>query len=700
MIQHLTVCNVGPHGRRSFDFGRGLTAVLGRNGVGKSFILGAIAALLTNDFSAVAGVGNNRLINLASGDDEPSYIEGVFEIRGVTLRIRRGFRRAKSSLVITGEEELTKATEIQTRLTDFFGVEPGVLAASIFVQQGQLHAVVTMRPADRINLLQSISGLDRCSRIESALTKRAARELAAAEALSTTGTETEDLAATVLRIEALRAEQTVLQSKRIDEEQRAEWQALVDQAARAAEMNAAARRTAAARDAAEGEYKQASAALANAKAAFDKAVAAVDRISSIGGETAAEQMQALQVQEAKAAKYASAVKAYSAVADLPIGAVVDEESPSSRLRQEELAYAALVGASAETATMLESLQDIGTATCPTCGTELKDVPKRVAELRAKLADLRPRQVAQRAVRDAAAEELRKARAHNAAVAAAVARLDKARAVLAAAEVVEPVDTEEVARLSLLAANWTTAVNQKASCELAWTRADAAAASALRNWTTAKATAASTHTQPAPAAELVSAAKAGLAADAATALALSKVAGQIQESAQTLAARRKAVAEAVKRKSQAAGYKRRADLLAEVGTAFHRTEIPTRVMRRRQAALAGRINYWLELFDTGFTATLTDELGFDVQKADGQVHPAAQLSGAQRDVLGLAFWLSIPSVVPILLLDEPTSQLDAANRRRLGQVFTKLAGAAEDRQVIVTTHADDLLTTFDQRFVLE
>ena len=125
------------------------------------------------------------------------------------------------------------------------------------------------------------------------------------------------------------------------------------------------------------------------------------------------------------------------------------------------------------------------------------------------------------------------------------------------------------------------------------------------------------------------------------------------------------------------------------------------MRRELASLSSHVNGWLERFAAPFYAVFRDDLTFNIQRNDGTEHPAAMASGAQKDILGLAFWLSIPAPSPILLLDEPTAHLDEANRGRLGAVFRRLAASfAGERQVIVTTHADDLSSSFDQVIALE
>jgi biotin transport system ATP-binding protein len=75
------------------------------------------------------------------------------------------------------------------------------------------------------------------------------------------------------------------------------------------------------------------------------------------------------------------------------------------------------------------------------------------------------------------------------------------------------------------------------------------------------------------------------------------------------------------------------------------------------------------------------------------HPAHLLSGGQKQLLAIAGVLVMrPARV---VLDEPTTLLDLANKRRVGQV---VAGLEQD--VVVVTHDLDLLPDFDRVLVFD
>jgi biotin transport system ATP-binding protein len=75
------------------------------------------------------------------------------------------------------------------------------------------------------------------------------------------------------------------------------------------------------------------------------------------------------------------------------------------------------------------------------------------------------------------------------------------------------------------------------------------------------------------------------------------------------------------------------------------------------------------------------------------HPAHLLSGGQKQLLAIAGVLVMrPARV---VLDEPTTLLDLANRRRVAQVIAEL-----EQDVVVVTHDLDLLAGFDRVLVVE
>lgn len=83
------------------------------------------------------------------------------------------------------------------------------------------------------------------------------------------------------------------------------------------------------------------------------------------------------------------------------------------------------------------------------------------------------------------------------------------------------------------------------------------------------------------------------------------------------------------------------------------------------------------------------LGIDAL-IDRAVH---QLSGGEKQLVALAAVLSLEP--QILILDEPTTQLDLRYRNRFMQIVSKLS-----QPIIMVTHDLDLLTNFDRVLVID
>lgn len=140
--------------------------------------------------------------------------------------------------------------------------------------------------------------------------------------------------------------------------------------------------------------------------------------------------------------------------------------------------------------------------------------------------------------------------------------------------------------------------------------------------------------------------------------------------------------------------------------MHRDKLPKVVHLNYLRSMEREINDTLQLFDSPFTISVSEDVGFTAEFADGTRMPAAGLSGGQKVMLAMAYRLTVNSLFPkqvgMMVLDEPTDGLDQENRDLASQVFIKLGEVARSRghQVIVITHDGALRRAFDQRFTLE
>lgn len=133
-----------------------------------------------------------------------------------------------------------------------------------------------------------------------------------------------------------------------------------------------------------------------------------------------------------------------------------------------------------------------------------------------------------------------------------------------------------------------------------------------------------------------------------------------------------------------------------------SEFPRRVSASLYHLLTTRINSCLEEFEFPFTVDITDSGEFTCKKSDGMVQSSSRLSGGEKMVVSIAFRLALHDLFAqrdsagFILLDEPTTFLDDANRKYLSDVLGHLKASPRfgGMQIFVVTHDDSLKPLFD------
>jgi len=118
-----------------------------------------------------------------------------------------------------------------------------------------------------------------------------------------------------------------------------------------------------------------------------------------------------------------------------------------------------------------------------------------------------------------------------------------------------------------------------------------------------------------------------------------------------------------------------ELLDEVRTLAHRSNIPHVVSKRFLHRLIVQVNSYLEQFEAPFRAHIGDDLGFRAEMSYGAMVNGQALSGGQKCMLSLAFWLSVFQAnagrTGLLVLDEPGAELDAGARKIFNQTLQRV-----------------------------
>lgn len=163
--------------------------------------------------------------------------------------------------------------------------------------------------------------------------------------------------------------------------------------------------------------------------------------------------------------------------------------------------------------------------------------------------------------------------------------------------------------------------------------------------------------------------------------------------------------AVLQEKQAA-FDRTSDILQWIGLLensvrpfFHRSGPPKEVSLSYLRSLESSVNALLGEFNSPFAIKADESLNFMARKKRGEFRPAKRLSGGEKTVLSLAFWLAVQSIfsgeLGVLCLDEPTQHLDQRNVEFLTASLERLNSvlAGRDIQLLMVTHETGMRHVF-------
>ncbi len=136
--------------------------------------------------------------------------------------------------------------------------------------------------------------------------------------------------------------------------------------------------------------------------------------------------------------------------------------------------------------------------------------------------------------------------------------------------------------------------------------------------------------------------------------------------------------------------------------------PRLVAQRNLLKLESAINELLRIFGVNFVVRVAEDgsPAFVADFFDGRKQMAQRLSVGQKTVLALAFRVAVNAMfaeeIGLLALDEPTASLDAARIRALAPVLEKLRdlSTAKGLQCLLVTHASNLSHLFESVIELE
>lgn len=708
-IKGIRIANFGPIRQLDVSLVLGSVGIFGVNGVGKSSVIGAVYAALTNDFGRFA-CAKADLVSLAAGPKDPSYVEVDVEHAGVAFTVRRALRGKNPHLLSfhdgRAENHHTDARVIADELARL-GIDKRLLDFAVFKPQNKVYEFIDVIPSVRGKAYQVLNRTEECEQYYEVLGDLLKVYGRYGEVVDNSDELQQRLAELTEEGERVAAQRAAQEANYLKPEHKAKAEELVeaDRRHRQRQEEAVRLKEEIGRLYADLQPKVEAANRAwNAVAALQTEVAELEPKAEAARDVLRrwEQVEAYRRRKkALDADEAEVKRAYAATLgkpDVPAPAEADTDAVRRELAGHE---AALAAARARLDALTEEDGEPVTA-CPTCGTPARRLADTVEAARQQLVDL-PRLI------DACRKEIEAHRAcragweaHRRAVEAYAAKKEAhATAASVLREVEEPAESK--VELTATVSRHADARRELAAAEARYEPAERARTAAWARYEAA------TDRETALEAELATAApdpvrvkRAAdrLAEDRAARLAVATLDGQ----AKGLAAQVRAVEADLKKLKERLKAARTARKLTDVITrardVVHRDGLPQRVAQANLHHMEADINAGLEHFGRPFWVEADADLTFVAHKPGVPPHAAGLLSGGQKMVLAVAFWNAVASMyqadVGMLVLDEPTANLDAANVAGLAEAMAAFTGAVRGRrQLIMVTHADALRPAFDQ-----
>ncbi len=116
------------------------------------------------------------------------------------------------------------------------------------------------------------------------------------------------------------------------------------------------------------------------------------------------------------------------------------------------------------------------------------------------------------------------------------------------------------------------------------------------------------------------------------------------------------------------------------------------------SLEEEVNRSLSAFSRDFTVEIESDFNINIRTGSGGLLTINNLSGGERTMLAIAFRIALAKLLlgrlpSVMILDEPTQNLDVENKSRLFDIVREIAGFLD--QVIVVTHDEEIMEKADR-----
>lgn len=699
-LLNLEVKNWCQHRDFTCSFGRGLIAIVGRNGSGKSNLFGAVRWLLTGE-NPNYGLKAENVAQLAA-EGEKSYCKLELEHAGHIATITRYIlpEKEQATFLLDGEETARGDKQVTAAVENLLGLDSKFISRFLLVQQDKLFRFIDDDKSDVDKFFQRLFATDKANKCQEVIGKHSSKitvpEIAVASHSLTPQIDTldEQIAEMAEQIDALPPVEKVLALQDNQQKIIQQWQSrqkFVSDLA-AVETQIADTTKEAQQAATEcANYEDDLKALASAADDSEDAQAAA-RVAL--GHWASYKQIAKAKQDIITARDALLAQHKNVVEP---DAVSQEDVDLAREQ-----HKALQASLKSKQSVVDTFDNTGVAACPVCHTSTAQLADYLTECREAITQLKQDE---QAAATRLARALTKQSAYNTwltkqrdfEVAEAALREQEQRL-----DHVTPPETSEET-LSQIVADYAEYQNARKEIEpvLQKTRSRKAkldgVLAALQEQRGQLLDQISENKTTVADFDLATAKIAKLSADASQRHKLE------QERAQLLFEKKRLVELCHKTQQDeatAAVLLRWLESSALVREAFK--SAPRLVAKRNLQKLEAYVNDILQIFGTDFTVSTSDDNGpnFIANFADGRKQTAQRLSFGQKTVLAVAFRVAVVSLFSadagFLALDEPTVYMDQPAVQSFSAVLEKLrdVSAASGLQCLIITHETGLSHAFE------
>lgn len=704
-LKKFKVVNLGPFVEFGTTLKRGSIGIFGKNGSGKSTLVNLMYGLVTGDFGRF-GIKLDAVRNTADKKDE-AYVSGTVIHDNRTLTIVRNFKPTKNNpgvtVTIDDGKPIHDSNKAQKEIDEFLGVDGGLLDRYVFKRAESMYDFIGDIPSVRAKQLQILCRTEGCEDLYELLGK----ELVAASAGQTTAVDDSDtLAQELADAEAAVADLT---DRR---ETTAGWLVkpkFVEAFKEVLEMERARVKAVEALPDAAAQVKATKAAFEAAEEAWTEANEAADKlrgeVRATEKDAPAKRKRVVELEDAaKVAVRLQKLRRDAQTLAAEKRGKLQPPAPDKKAYDEQIENGNELRAKLKKAkATLQAFDDTGLAECPTCGTAVEHLTSHLADCRAAV-DTIPGTLAVIAKLVAAYDDAAsRVRVYEQWKADYEKRVAANAAGLAALDGSTEADPNELAELE-------SELNELAETQSALSLAESKATTLDRIQQRKKGehqTAVTLHARVKQAIEdnevadgEVEKATKRLGEHRDAELALAGIDGELRGQQRLVDAKKEAIVALRTKAARLKKLRQMASILEAAREVFHRNCLPRLVAKENLSRMEGEINDGLEGFDSPFWVETDDQLTFIAHKPGEPPMRASQLSTGQKVMLAICFWSTVATLwatdLGMLALDEPTANLDAANRRLLAESLGSMSAKIRNRrQLILVTHDHDLRSSFDQ-----